>query len=227
MLSKRPHYNFKKNNKLRNKKFNTDSLSSDTENNKPKMHHDDEDDISVTVDGNNIYFHADVCDESIAQLIVIINKKNNEFKKLLQSDMVESAKPKNLMLFITSYGGCVFSCMRAVDAIISSDIPIYTCISGYSASAGTLMSVVGKRRYMTPSSYMLIHQASSGMRGNFWQLRDEFENMDMIMEDIYNIYSENSKMTREQLEEQLAHDSWMKCDKCISLGLVDEIYRGQ
>jgi ATP-dependent protease ClpP protease subunit len=195
-------------------------------NDKPKVKNN-ESDSGVSSVGNNIYFHDDVCDESVAKLITIINNKNDEFKKMLLNDMVKSAKPRNLWLHITSYGGCLFSCFRAIDAIKNSKIPIYTVIDGYAASAGTLMSVVGKKRYMTRSSYMLIHQLSSGTCGNFWQIKDEYENLEMLMDDIYNIYTEHSKMSRKELEAYLSHDSWWKLDKCIECGLVDKVYTGK
>jgi ATP-dependent protease ClpP protease subunit len=207
MQLSKPHYNFKpKHNK------------------KPKTSNNDEPEISVTVSNNHIYFHADVCDESVAKLITIINNKNDEYKKLIKNDIIKKATPQNLWLHITSYGGCLFSCFRAIDAITNSTIPIYTVIDGYAASAGTLMSVVGKKRYMTKNAYMLIHQLSSGARGNFWQIKDEYINLEMLMDDIYNIYIDNSKMDREDLEAYLAHDSWWKFDKCLECGLVDEMY---
>jgi ATP-dependent protease ClpP protease subunit len=180
----------------------------------------------VRADGNHIYFQSRVCDSSISKLINIINSKNTEYQKIIKNDILETATPKPLWLHITSYGGSLFACFMAIDSITNSIIPIYTVVDGYAASAGTLMSVVGKKRYMTSSSYMLIHQLSSGMGGNFWQIKDEYINLEMMMEDIYNTYLKHTKMTREELIACLSHDSWWKLDKCLESGLVDEVYVG-
>jgi ATP-dependent protease ClpP protease subunit len=40
------------------------------------------------------------------------------------------------------------------------------------ASAATIISVAGTKRFITPSSYMLIHQLSTFMSGNFEQLKE-------------------------------------------------------
>lgn len=230
----RPHYDFKSRNnnnkpkKKHNRSFKliSDSSESDTELDNVPTVANDKGDANIFAEGNHIYFQSKVSDTSVAKLINLINQKNNEFKKLLENKMIESAQPKNLWLHITSYGGCLFSCFRAIDAIMQSLIPIYTIIDGYAASAGTLMAVVGKKRFMAPNSYMLIHQLSAGAVGTFWEIKDEYNNLEMMMNDIYNIYLSHSKLNREELEAYLAHDSWWKLDKCIECGLVDEVYKG-
>ena len=244
MLPSTPHYNFKRIHKKNNlnsksrsnryyvnhdKIFKLISSSSDSSDDeldvRPKMLHEKKDE-HVFAEGNDIYFQSKVCDTSVSKLINIINQKNNDFKKILDNEMVDSAQPKILWLHITSYGGGLFACFRAIDAITNSKIPIYTIVEGYAASAGTLMSVVGKKRFMTSSSYMLIHQLRSGTAGTFWEIKDEYNNLEMIMDDIYNIYLTHTKLSREELEAYLAHDSWWKLDKCIQCGLIDEIYTG-
>ena len=231
-LLKKPHYQFKKNHNNNNNKnkdkhikvFRVVSTDSSTDD---EHDYDDENGAGnngVTVDGNHIYFQTNVSDKSVTELIKVINQKNNEFKKLLKNKLIESVTPTNLWLHITSFGGSLLACFRAVDAIKKSIMPIYTVVEGYAASAGTLMSVVGKKRFMTPSAYMLIHQLSGGACGTYWELKDEHINTEMMMNDIYNIYVEHTKMTKKELEEYLSHDLWFKVDKCIEIGLVDEIF---
>ena len=138
--------------------------------------------------------------------------------------MIAAATAKPLYLHITSYGGCLLSCFRAIDAIKRSEIPIYTVVDGHAASAASLMGVVGKRRFMTPNSYILIHQLSAGAIGKYWEIKDECDNCGTWMQDIYNIYVNNTRMRENELKEYLSHDLWWKADKCIEVGLVDEIY---
>lgn len=179
---------------------------------------------NVTCKDNRIYFKTNVTDDSVETLIKIIDSKNRSFHKLMNGPMVTYAEPKPIYLHITSYGGSMLAGFRALDAIERSEIPIYTVVDGYAASAATMMSIVGKKRYMTPRSYMLIHQLSSWASGKYWELKDEYKNCKAWMDDIYKIYLNHSTMSREELEQQLSHDTWWRASECMAKGLIDEIY---
>ena len=87
------------------------------------------------------------------------------------------------------------------------------------------MSVVGRRRYMTPRSYVLIHQLSSSSWGKFTEMEDEYFNSKMMMKDIVDLYVKHTKMDRKYIEEQLKHDCWWGSQKCVDKGLVDGLYK--
>ena len=182
------------------------------------------DNKDIYSEDNHIYFKSSVTNKSISELITIINKKNKEIQELKKKPLVENIIPKPLYLHITSFGGSLLAGFRAVDVIKRSAIPIYTIVDGHAASAGTLMSVVGAKRYMTPHSYMLIHQLSTSTMGKFWEIQDDFKNFQQMMDDIYDIYISHSTLNKRQLKDYLKHDLWWKVDKCIEVGLVDEIY---
>lgn len=178
----------------------------------------------VTDSGDKIYFTGGVDGKSIQDLIKIIDDKNNAFKKLKREHAeVMTIEPKPIYLYIQTYGGSLLPTFGAIDAIRSSIIPIYTVINGYAASAGTLLAVVGAKRYMTNNSFVLIHQLSSGMIGNMEAIKDDFKNCETFMETIYDIYEKHTSLTRKELEETLKRDLWWKKDKCLAHGLVDEI----
>lgn len=181
-------------------------------------------DESVFLNGQHLYFSAKVSGSTVEKLIKLINEVNTKFNDCENNKFVKRIKPNPLYLHITSYGGDLLACFRAIDAIQRSRVPVYTIIEGHAASAATLMSVVGKKRYMTPTSYMLIHQLSSGAMGKFWEIKDDYKNCKMWMEKIYQIYTKNTNMTREQLEKYLSHDSWWDVDKCLETGLIDDSY---
>ena len=66
--------------------------------------------------------------------------------------------------------------------------PVYTYVDGFAASAATLISVVGKKRFMTKNSLMLIHQLSGADSGKFYELQDQMSNMQILMNKINKIY---------------------------------------
>lgn len=173
---------------------------------------------------NHIYFRSAVSPSSVEKLIRILNKYNRDFNKLKNIPSVEYINPKPIYLHITSYGGCLLSGFRAVDAIKASIIPIYTVVDGYAASAASLMSVVGKRRFITPYSRILIHQLSSGFWGKFVEIEDDHENCKDLMDDMYEIYKTHTGLSKKKLSQQMKRDIWWNAKTCLNNGFIDEIY---
>ena len=127
-------------------------------------------------------------------------------------------------LHINSFGGSIFDAMTAIDVILASKIPIYTIIEGATASAGTLISVVGTKRFICPSAYMLIHQLSSEFWGKMNEIEDDYTNLQVLMQRIKNVYKQHTTVPKKQMNEILKHDSWWDSEKCIEFGLVDELW---
>ena len=101
--------------------------------------------------------------------------------------------------------------------------PVYTYVDGFAASAATLISVVGKKRYMTKNSLMLIHQLSGADSGKFYELQDQMSNMQILMNTINKIYLNKTKIDQETLLKLLQKDLWLDAKTCLAYGLVDEI----
>ena len=132
-------------------------------------------------------------------------------------------EPPPIKLHVNSYGGSVFAGLSAVDYIKNSKIPVHTIIDGCAASAATLMSVVGERRYMHRNSCMLIHQLSGLMWGKFQEMQDDMQNSEMLMKKIKDIYREHTKIPKRELDNLLKHDLWWEAEKCLEYGMVDEL----
>jgi ATP-dependent protease ClpP protease subunit len=113
--------------------------------------------------------------------------------------------------------------MAVVDAIRNLKSDVYTYIDGAAASAATIISVVGKKRFIGRNSMMLIHQLSAGAYGNFSELEDEMENNKRLMQSLKGIYKQYTKVPMKKLDEILKHDIWFDANTCLEYGLVDEI----
>ena len=121
-------------------------------------------------------------------------------------------------------GGDLFSGFAAVDTIETIKTPIHTYVQGSVASAATLMSICGKKRFMYKNSLMLIHQISSSMLyGKYHEFLDEVENQNLLMEKVKDIYKKKTKLKEKQLNEMLQHDLWLTADQCLEFGLIDKI----
>jgi len=100
---------------------------------------------------------------------------------------------------------------------------VETYVDGFSASAGTFLSVVGKRRFMSRNSYMLIHQLSSNFWGTYSNFDDEKKNLDLMMKTIKDIYKQYTKLPMKKLDEMLKHDLMWDAQTCLKYGMIDEI----
>lgn len=172
-------------------------------------------------ESNHVYFHAEVNRETIFEVIGHIRKCELENITMAHTLGIDEIP---IYLHINSFGGSVFDAMNAIDVIQGCKMPVYTIIEGATASAGTLMSVVGKKRYMRPNSYMLIHQLSAGSWGKMCELEDSHQNNKLIMNRILEIYKTYAKIPKKKLDEILKHDLWWEVDKCMDYGLIDEIW---
>lgn len=185
-----------------------------------------DDDSDVYREDNHIYFKTDVNTESIDKLYKIIRSYQKEYEYIkISNQSIANIQPKELYIHITSYGGSLHEAYLAYDIIKRSKIKINTIIEGYAASAGTIMSIAGNRRYMTPTSIMLIHQLSTGMGGKYEEIKDNFENSEQDMKRIIDLYLKEcrGKMKKKNIVEHLKHDKWWDAATTLKNGLIDEI----
>jgi len=177
------------------------------------------------------YFEKDVNKQSVHSLIKHINDLQtymNDFKT--KNNGVVSCTYEHMRLHIKSPGGSLMAVLDLVDLIekINNDkncpLKIDTYIEGFAASAATLISVVGYRRFITKSSYMLIHQLSTVTWGKFAEIEEELQNCSKLMCTIKKIYMEHTKFKEEDLENILRQDKYLTSAQALEYGLVDEIF---
>ena len=172
--------------------------------------------ILLTTIENNIYFYSSINQQSSFELEKTIITMD---KLAVQHNITDI--PINL--HIQSYGGSLHHTLYLIDLIKNLETPVYTYIDGFAASAATLLSCAGKKRFITKNSIMLIHQLSSGFEGKYNEIHDENENINNLMGFIVQFYLENTNIKIDELKALLKRDLWLDSSKCLSIGLVDEI----
>ena len=180
---------------------------------------------TINVEENHIYLYCDIKTNYIYDLNRHITSINKKYKDVQSNNRWIKMNPEPIYLHINSFGGSLYAAFTAIDIIERSEIPVYTIIEGASASAATLISIVGKKRYITPNAYMLIHQLRSWVSGKMSDISDEYVNLTQLTDKIKEIYKKYTKIPEENLEDLLKHDLWWDSEKCKSVGLVDEIWR--
>lgn len=173
------------------------------------------------VNGNEIYFYSSVDIESIYNL----NRSLCDLEKhmLITQINLGLVEPPHVKLFINSDGGEIFSAFTTVDRIKSSKVPIHTYVEGICASASTLISVCGHRRFIGKNGVMLVHQLRSWCGGTHENFKDEVKNLNLLSDKVKNIYLQHTKLNANDLDEMLKHDIYLSATDCLNYGLVDEI----
>jgi ATP-dependent Clp protease protease subunit len=160
-------------------------------------------------------------------LLKFIKNAEKRWKSFLADydDIVQNAEPKPLKIFINSNGGEIFAAIPLIDAIKNCSIPVHTYIEGIAASAASLISMAGHKRFITKNSFMLIHELRTGVQGKYSDIMDEKENCDKLMGVIKRIYLDRTdgKLTKQFLDKTLKRDILLGSDECVAHGLVDEI----
>ena len=182
---------------------------------------DENDEIKIYRELNHIYFYSEIDRNTISKLNILL-REAEEYCVITSLKLRIDLVP--IYLHIYSSGGYIHAAFSTIDVINSSKVPVYSIIEGATASAGTLISIVCKKRYIRPTAYMLIHQLTSEIWGKMDAIIDEYKNLSQLMKRITDIYSEYSLLTPTKLDKLLKHDLWLDAKKSIKYGLVDEIY---
>ena len=174
---------------------------------------------------NHLYFHNEVNQKSVDSVKKLMRDYLDKCTKTKNQTTFYTFTPKPLFLHIYSPGGDVHAGLALYDFIIeyAKSIPVHTVVEGLAASAATIISIAGIKRYVTPNSYMLVHQLSTYFGGNFEQIKDEFDNCEKVMKQLKDIYAQRTKLNRTQLTDILKRDIIWNANDCKKYGLVDEI----
>lgn len=191
----------------------------------PGIYGKKDDDSLIYLKENHLYFHVEISEESVDEVKKLMRQYWNKYNKITKTHLCVEYKPKPLYIHIFSPGGCVYSGFSLYDFIIEykKKIPVYTVVEGKAASAATLISIAGTKRFMTPNSIILIHQLSTFFGGTYHQIKDEFENTKKCMDKIMEIYKAHTKINKKKLPKILKHDLEWDASQCIEFGIVDKI----
>jgi ATP-dependent Clp protease protease subunit len=143
-------------------------------------------------------------------------------QEYLSRDM-EGLPPTPIWLHIHSYGGDLFTGFSVADQLAMIKTPIYSIVEGICASAATLISMSCVKRFILPSSFMLIHQLSGVKWGTHEQFKDEMTLQSKAMDRLVEFYARRSRVSVEDVRSMLMRDYWMDAETCLKQGFVDEI----
>ena len=172
---------------------------------------------------NCIYFQDDI---TVDTAFALNKELRSVADKLIVVGTIHKTTPPPIWLHLTTNGGDIYAAFSVIDCIRHLGVSVNTVVDGFVASAGTLISVFGARRYIMPNAYMLLHELRSEIWGKFTDISDEMSNLKKIMDHIVRIYTEHTTIPPRQLEKLLKKDLIWNAEECQKQGVVDGVFTG-
>lgn len=187
---------------------------------------DDDDNATIEQVGNRIYFYADVEVETCMKLMKKVRELDTELRMEQMKRGLEDEPLTPIWLHVQSYGGDLFAGFSTADQLKIVKSPIYTVVDGITASAATLISMSGNKRYILPNSLLMIHQLRAFMWGTHEAFKDEMLLQEKLMDKLVSFYIEHSALeSQDDIRDMLKHDYWLDAKTALERGFVDAILR--
>lgn len=137
---------------------------------------------------------------------------------------MESDHPsKPIELYMNSYGGDSYAMLYLVDVILSSPCQFKFFGGGAIMSSATWVMAVCDERYLYPNSKVMVHNGYDGTVGRYDDLHIFAAESKRHMEQLIDIYTENSRMPRRFWQDVCKRDMFLTATEAIQTGLADSI----
>ena len=137
--------------------------------------------------------------------------------------MASEAPNKPIELHMSSYGGDTYSMLRLHDEILACPCQIKFFGSGPIMSSATFIMACCDERNLHPNTTVMVHELSTGSDGRHTDIQVNAGEDRRVMQILYEIYADNSRMPREFWEDVCQRDLYLTASEAVSLGLADRV----
>lgn len=167
---------------------------------------------------NRVIWINEEIDGNLTQEIVhYIMKWNREDKGIPEMDR------KPIRLLFDSNGGDLDAQAAICSAIELSKTPVIGVAVGLVASAASLIYLSCHVRLAFKSSYFILHKGSAALSGDYENIISSIEDYKKEINKMIEFIIEKSKYTKEEVEEHINKDWYVRAQEALEKGMVDEI----
>lgn len=132
---------------------------------------------------------------------------------------------KDIYLYINSPGGSVYDGMAIYDTIQYITNDVITVGIGSQMSMGSFLLTCGAKgkRFLLPTSTVMIHQPSSGTRGKVTDQENDLREVIRLKKLMEEIMAERTGKTVEQIRKDWERDRYLSAQEAVEYGIVDAI----
>ncbi len=153
---------------------------------------------------------------------------NDQVANIIQAQLLfleSTDSSKDIQIYINSPGGGVYAGLGIYDTMQLIKPNVATICTGMAASMGAVLLCAGekgKRSGLTHSRVM-IHQPIGGVQGQASDIEITAKEIITLKEELYKIISKHTGQDYKKVYADSDRDYWMKSDKAIEYGMIDEI----
>ena len=127
--------------------------------------------------------------------IIHVSKFSEDSAKEFLEAMINAQNTGQTIIpiVIDSYGGEIYSLLKMIDIIKSSNIPVATICMGKAMSCGAVLLTCGAEghRYMAPTATVMIHDAATFSMGKVEEIKAEAKEIERLNKLIFKIMADN------------------------------------
>ncbi len=171
----------------------------------------------------------DIFSRLLKDRIVFVNEEIIDFSAntvVAQLLFLESQDPeKDIHLYINSPGGTVTAGLAIYDTIQYIKPDVQTICLGQAASMGALLLTCGTpgKRFVLPSSRILIHQPWGGVAGQAADIGIQAREIVRMKKLIIQYFACHTQKSEEVIAQDLERDYYMSAEEAVEYKLADKI----
>ena len=153
---------------------------------------------------------------------------NDQVANIIQAQLLfleSTDAKKDIKIYINSPGGSVYAGLGIYDTMQFINPDVATICTGIAASMGAVLlcaGTKGKRSGLTHSRVM-IHQPLGGAQGQASDIEITAREIITLKQELYQIISKHTGQDYDKVYNDSDRDYWMKADKALEYGMIDEV----
>ena len=146
-------------------------------------------------------------------VVVVVTTFNDEGVKNFREDMEKAHHTGQPLIpvLIDSYGGSVYGCLDMVSHVKKSELPVHTIITGKAMSAGAILFGMGKTRWMSEHSTLMLHDAATWTGGKTEEVKSDAKELERLNKLIFSLLAQNCGQKEDYFDKiihEKGHADW-------------------
>ena len=165
-------------------------------------------------------------DSQVRDIYIYSSIEHDDLTGMSANKLIDSLGDlKNLsqiILHINSEGGALFEGVAIYNLLKDSGVEVHAIIEGFCASSASVIAMSASKIIMKRGSVLMIHKPVTFAAGTSEELNKCAEALNMITENIIDIYQARTGLSRETINDLMSKESFMSGEMAKSLGFCDE-----
>ena len=128
---------------------------------------------------------------------------------------------KNITIHLNSVGGNVFDGIAIYNLLKRSPAKKTVIVEGLAASIASIIMLAGDEIIIGEGAYVMIHKPFCMTVGNSTELEAVINRLDDVENQMISIYAKKTGLSRSELVDMLARETWMTDQEAIDMGFAN------